>query len=255
MTTFNRRTIPRPPSSGMPPLSHGELHLWLADRDAWTGCDWDSVLSAEELARASRCRHATDRDRARASRGLLRRLLGGYLGTAPASVRLGAEACGKPRLQQDADHATLAFNASGSAHLALFAFARGCPVGVDVEAFATASGGRGKRLPAPRDVRSIAARFAAEETALIHGLSAADAATAFLRLWTCKEACLKCHGTGLRTPLDAIRIELLDDTRATGRLGHERFVIRTLVPGDGSIAAVAMAGDGMPEPTCWTLTP
>ena len=99
----------------------------------------------------------------------------------------------------------------------------------------------------------MATRFAAEEAALIHGLPEADAAAAFLRLWTCKEACLKCLGTGLQTPLDEIRIELLDDTRARGRLASERFTIRTFAPVAGATAAVAMAGYAMPEPQCWTL--
>jgi 4'-phosphopantetheinyl transferase len=99
----------------------------------------------------------------------------------------------------------------------------------------------------------MATRFAADEAALIRGLPEADAAAAFLRLWTCKEACLKCRGTGLQTPLDEIRIELLDDTRAIGRLGDERFSIRTFSPVAGSIATVSIAGDAMPEPQCWTL--
>ena len=105
----------------------------------------------------------------------------------------------------------------------------------------------------PRDVTAMAARFAADEAALIHGLPEADSAAVFLRFWTCKEACLKCHGTGLRTPLDEIRVECVDDTRAVGRLAGERFAIRTLTPVAGSIAAVAMPGDAIPEPRCWTV--
>jgi hypothetical protein len=37
-------------------------------------------------------------------------------------------------------------------------------------------------------------------------------------------------------------------------LGAERFSIRTVAPVAGAITAVAMAGDGMPEPRCWTLS-
>jgi 4'-phosphopantetheinyl transferase len=181
-------------------------------------------------------------------------LLAGYLGTSPAAVTIETGRFGKPQLAGDTNDTTIAFNASGSAHLALFAFARGAAVGVDIEAFAARPGAHGKALPSPRDIRSMATRFAADEATLIHGLPEADAAAAFLRLWTCKEACLKCRGTGLQTPLDAIRIELLDDTRAIGRLSDDRFSIRTFSPVAGSIAAVAIAGDAMPEPQYWTLT-
>ena len=253
MTTFRPGILPWPAASGPSSLATGQLHLWLADNDDYRDYDWDSVLSAEELARTSRYRHATDRDRARAGRGLLRRLLAGYLGASPAALAIDTGEFGKPQLTGDADDAVVAFNASGSAHLALFAFIRGVAVGVDIEAFATSPGAQGKALPSPRDVQSMATRFAADEAALIRGLPEADAAAAFLRLWTCKEACLKCRGSGLQTPLDAIQIELLDDTRASGRLGAERFSIRTFSPVSGSIAAVAMAGDAMPEPRCWTL--
>lgn len=236
-----------------PSLAKGELHLWLADGDDWRDCDWDATLSAEEVTRTARYRYTADRDRARAGRGLLRQLLGNYLGASPAAVAIETGEFGKPRLGGDADGTTIAFNASGSAHLAIFAFARGASVGVDIEAFAIVPGARGKAPPTPRDVRSMAKQFAADEAALISGLPEADAAAAFLRLWTCKEACLKCRGTGLQAPLDHIRIELLDETRAIGRLGTERFAIRSFAPAAGSIAAVAMAGDVMPEPQRWTL--
>ena len=255
MPPFSSKSIPWAIASGPTSLPPGDLHLWLADRDVWTNHPWDSVLSAEELARTACYRHAVDRERARAGRGLLRRLLAGYLGTSPAVLSIETGEFGKPRLAGNADDTTIAFNASGSAHLAVFGFARGTAVGVDVEAFANAPGSLGKTLLSPRTVQSMVTRFAADEAALIRGLPEAEAAAAFLRLWTCKEACLKCRGTGLQTPLDEIRIELLDDTRAIGRLGTERFAIRTFAPVTGATAAVAMAGDGMPEPRCWTLAP
>jgi 4'-phosphopantetheinyl transferase len=255
MPPFSSKSIPWAIASGPTALPPGDLHLWLADGDDWMDCVWDSVLSAEELARTARYRHAVDRDRARAGRGLLRRLLGSYLAMSPADVAIETGAFGKPQLTGNANDTTIAFNASGSAHLSLFAFARSSPVGVDIEVFATAPGATGKPLPSPRTVQSMATRFAADEAALIRGLPEAEAGAAFLRLWTCKEACLKCRGTGLQTPLDEIRIELLDDTRAIGRLGNERFAIRTFAPVTGATAAAAMAGDSMPEPRCWTLAP
>jgi len=240
-----------PEAVGPPPLLAGHLHLWLAHLDAWGDVRWEDVLSAAELARTSRYRFSVDRERSRAGRGLLRTLLAEYLGTTPAAVAIETDPFGKPHLAGAADGAPIGFNLSGSAHLAIFAFIRGAAVGVDIEAFATASGSAGK--PPPRDVRAIAARFAADEAALIAGLSAADATAAFLRIWTCKESCLKCHGTGLQTPLDEIPITLLDDTRGLGRRAGDCFTTRSYAPVAGSIAAVAIAGQGMPEPQCWTL--
>ena len=234
-----------------PPLEAGQLHLWLAHLDAWGDVSWENVLSAEELARTARFRYSLDRDRSRAGRGLLRTLLAEYLGTTPAEVAIETDRFGKPHLAGNANAAPLGFNLSGSAHLAILAFTSGAAVGVDIEAFATVPGSAGK--PPPRDVQLIAERFAADEAALIQSLSEADATAAFLRIWTCKEACLKCHGTGLQTPLDEIPITLLDDTRGLGRMAGDGFTTRSLAPVAGSIAAVAMAGEVIPEPQCWTL--
>ena len=162
MPPFSSKSIPWAIASGPTALPPGDLHLWLADRDVWTNHPWDSVLSVEELARTSRYRHAADRDRARAGRGLLRRLLAGYLGTSPAALSIDTGEFGKPRLAGDASGMTIAFNASGSAHLAVFAFARSSPVGIDIEAFANAPGTTGKTLLSPRTVQSMATRFAAD---------------------------------------------------------------------------------------------
>ena len=242
---------PWPEAVGPPPLPAGHLHLWLAYLDTWGDVSWENVLSATEIARTSRYRFSVDRDRSRAGRGLLRTLLAEYLGTTPAEVAIETDRFGKPHLAGASSAAPIAFNLSGSAHLAIFAFTKGAAVGVDIEAFAMAPGSAGK--PPPRDVRAIAARFAADEAALFQGLSAADATAAFLRIWTCKEACLKCHGTGLQTPLDEIPITFLDDTRGLGRLAGDCFMTRSYAPVAGSIATVAIAGQGMPEPQCWTL--
>jgi 4'-phosphopantetheinyl transferase len=240
-----------PQAVGPPPLLAGQLHLWLAHLDAWGDVNWEDVLSAAELARTARYRYSVDRDRSRAGRGLLRTLLAEYLGTTPAAVAIETDRFGKPHLAVAAGAPPIGFNLSGSAHLAIFAFIRGAAVGVDIEAFATAPGSAGK--PPPRDVRLIAERFAADEAALIQRLSGPDATAAFLRIWTCKEACLKCHGTGLQTPLDEIPITLLDGTRGLGRLAGDCFTTRSVAPVAGSIVAVAVAGEVMPEPQCWTL--
>jgi len=251
MTSLQPVVRPWPQAVVPPPLTAGHLHLWLAHLDAWGDVSWENVLSAEELARTARYRYCVDRDRSRAGRGLLRTLLAEYSGTTPAAVAIETDRFGKPRLAGDANAAPIEFNLSGSAHLAIFAFTREAAVGVDIEAFATAPGSAGK--PPPRDVRLIAERFAADEAALIKSLSEADATAAFLRIWTCKEACLKCHGTGLQTPLDEIPITLLDDTRGLGRLAGDCFTTRSVAPVAGSIAAVAMAGEGILEMQCWTL--
>jgi 4'-phosphopantetheinyl transferase len=244
MTIFQPVILPWTAASV--PLATGELHLWLADVEDWEDCDWNEVLSAEELARTSRYRHAVDRDRARTGRGLLRRLLGRYLGMSPADVAIETGEFGKPQLAGDTNDTTIAFNTSGSAQLALYAFTRGTAVGVDIEVFANAPGAAGKTPPSPRTVQSMATRFAADEAALIHGLPEAEAAAAFLRFWTCKEACLKCLGTGIGgggPTLADVVIALNPDGTVSGtaRAASGRsWRVASLTPCPGSTAAVAV---------------
>ena len=240
----------------MPPIS---LHL--ADCDAWRPAVFAATLSADEQARAQRFHHAVDRERFVVRRGLLRRLLGERLGIEASRVPLEPGPAGKPmlaaaalrRARVAAADGAPGFNLARSGGLALFAFltpenARavtgpaapdGPALGVDLERIDT-----DRRSLA--DLRRIAEHFASEETRFLESLPDARAAEVFYRLWTCKEACLKCLGTGIGgggPTLADVVIALNPDGTVSGtaRTASGRsWRVASLTPCLGSTAAVAV---------------
>ena len=119
----------------------------------------------------------------RAGGGTLSRLLSLYTGQPEKSIQLAKSEHGKPFLP-DSD---LQFNLSHSVDLALYAFARGRDVGVDVE-----------RESRKVKAIEIAERFFSEsEREYLRQLPEEQLPVAFLRTWTRKEALLKALGTGI----------------------------------------------------------
>ncbi len=240
----------------MPPLS---LHI--ADCDAWRPTLFAATLSAEEQARANRFRNAIDCDRFVVRRGLLRRLLAERLGIEASRVPLAPGPAGKPMLAAvDLHRAGVAaadgapcFNLARSGGLALYAFLSpkdahavtgpaapdGPALGVDLERIDT-----DRRTLA--DLRRIAEHFAPEEAGFMQSLPDGQATEVFYRLWTCKEACLKCLGTGIGgggPTLDEVVIQLtLDGTvSGTARTADGRsWRVACFTPCPGHTAAVAL---------------
>ena len=164
----------------------GEVHVWTADLGGLEG-EEGSVLSDAEQARAGRFVDAVVRRRFVLAHGMLRRLLGGYLGLDPARIEFTAGPQGKPVLAGDAARQGLRFNLSHSGDAAVVAIACGREVGIDVER--------------PRPVANVAAIsrrfFTADEHATLMRLPAAARERAFLACWTRKEAVMKAHGKGM----------------------------------------------------------
>jgi len=189
-----------PAESGSSPLAGtldpGVVHLWTGDLDdpGLTSLPVRSILSAEELERAGRFRDETHRNRYARARALLRSVLGGYLGTSPASLRFEYGARGRPSLMTAAGaEPPPGFNISHSGAAFALAVSRAAVVGVDVEA----------RRPL-QDFRAIAQRyFAPQESACLAEISdEAAAREAFYECWTRKEAYLKAIGEGIAHGLD-----------------------------------------------------
>lgn len=228
----------------------GPFRLRLADCDAWDPDVFVASLSAAERTRADRYRRDLDRTRFLVRRGLLRRLLGGVLGLPPAGVPLGCTALGKPTLAGAAQ--PVAFNLSHSGAMALFGLATAAegetpaPIGVDLEAVDA----RRRTLD---ELLLVARRIAPEEADALAALPGEAAAVAFHRLWTCKEACLKCLGSGIggggpeiaavvrAAPADGAGIE-------TWRAGPSGWRVRCFEPCPGHVAAVARPAGTAPVP-------
>jgi 4'-phosphopantetheinyl transferase len=203
-------------------------------------------LSADELARADRFRHARDRRRYVVGRAELRTILGRYLGRRASQLRFRHGPHGKPALQDGSDAERLRFSVSRSHELALVAVQADDDVGVDVAHV--------RPLP---DALEITGRFfAPQEREVLRSLPAAERDAAFFSYWTRKEAVVKSTGLGVSQGLDAfVLARPSEDGERVVIAGRgeplTRWVRALPPPAAGYVAAVATAGGPRPL-RCWT---
>jgi 4'-phosphopantetheinyl transferase len=187
------------PGVGPLPLPEAELHVWRAslDRPPAIAEKLEAVLSPDERARAGRFYAPALGARYVIGRGLLRVLLGLYLGAAGAEIEFIYGQHGKPLLGRAGPW----FNLAHSGPEALFAFSSSAEVGVDVELAdrERASGRVAERFFAPGEVQRLRA------------LPRAVQPRAFLCCWTRKEAFIKARGDGLSLPLNSFEVTLDPD--------------------------------------------
>jgi 4'-phosphopantetheinyl transferase len=217
-------------------LDPAGLHLWLVDLDR--PADLQSILSADEQARAARFHFDRDRRRYITGRGSLRLILGRYLGVEPVQTRFDYTPYGRPLLADPFAVSGLRFNVSHAQAVYLLAVTRNREIGVDVEAI--------RPLP---DALEIAGRFFAPgEQAVLRRVPAAQKEVAFFHCWTRKEAYIKALGSGLSQPLDEFEVSFLPG--APPRLlwvqdkpaEAQRWRFHSFTPQPGYIAAVIAEG-------------
>jgi 4'-phosphopantetheinyl transferase len=182
-------------------LPTDELHIWRASLDRspeLTAC-LGAVLAPDERERAQRFYRPELGDRYIVGRGLLRVLLGRYLGAAPAEIELAYGEHGKPALAEP--RGAPCFNLSHSGAEAVFAFSASVEVGVDIELL----------NPERTHLRVADRFFAPGEARSLRSLPEALQPRAFLHGWTRKEAFIKARGDGLSLPLDSFEVTLAPD--------------------------------------------
>ena len=183
-------------------IETGTVHLYCSGVDISEGRfdDCASVLSSEERIRAGKYHFDKDRRQFIVARGLLRTLLGGYLGVLPANIKFDFEKFGKPFLHQEKAKSCerLHFNVAHSGNHILFGFSSDGELGVDVEEL------RIRRKPLLDLADSICT---SKELEWINGLDPAAAEIALTRLWTAKEAFLKAIGSGLQVEPKRIEVQ------------------------------------------------
>ncbi|NTU86167.1 MAG: 4'-phosphopantetheinyl transferase superfamily protein [Chloroflexales bacterium] len=236
---------PRPQT--MPPLNGEEVHLWRAPLEIAPElrARLGQTLSPDERARAERFVFEADSRRWSVARGVLRALLGLYLGCAPEEVRLRYMPRGKPLL--DGAHADLHFNLSHSHELALYAITRGVALGVDIE-----------HIDRPGIDHAQLARsvLSAEERSALDRLAPALRQAAFWHCWTRKEAFVKALGAGLSFPLDQFAVAVHPDepARVLAVRGDPdeaaAWSLVALAPADRHVGALAYRGPGR-RIRCW----
>ena len=235
----------QPPTA--PKLARDQVHVWRAslELDPWTlHALRQGVLSEDEMERARRLVFQRDRDRFVAAHGILRTILGSYLGLPPLRLSFTKGPQGKPALVEACGDPALRFNLSHSHGLALFAVACEREVGVDVE-----------KMRNDLDYDQIARRFfATSEVRAVGCLPHGERLRAFFHYWTLKEAFIKAAGHGLTLNLDQFEVSAtpLHGPRLLGVHGcaHEAscWSLRHLAPHPAYSAALAVEGQG------WKLT-
>jgi len=244
----------RPDWSGLEPcwwvsglrsdLPGGELHLWLADLEqpAAVVRRCRGLLAADELKRADVFRFERHRSRFTVARGILRLLLGSYLGIEPDRVGFVYGRQGKPSLGErhlPADGLGLRFNVSHSGTLALYGFVQCHEIGVDIERFRGLS-----------DMMSIARRsFAPGEYACLKAAAQSQRQALFFSCWTRKEAYIKAVGDGLSLSLDSFEVTMSETDpariiRIDGETEPQRLWRLVAVPVMPGVAAAVCVQPG-----------
>jgi 4'-phosphopantetheinyl transferase len=172
-----------------PNLNRTEIHIWQARLDLIPHALQSLLLtlSSDERGRSERFRFAKDRNRYVIARGILRALLGDYLGVPPASLRFSYGSFGKPFLAPESLPYPIHFSVSHSCGLAVFGFSQDQEIGIDLE-----------RIRMDFEFEQIAKSFfPSGEFSGLHSLVASGRFVDFFRVWTCLEAYAKARGTGL----------------------------------------------------------
>jgi 4'-phosphopantetheinyl transferase len=212
-------------------LPESELHVWRADLTlASKVLDRLALtLDNDEKARAARFHFARDRDHFTVCRGILRELLGEYLGSSPASIEFTYGVYGKPAHRPGDSRPPIRFNVSHSCGHAVLAFARNCEIGIDLEPISPEFAGE-----------EIAKRyFSAREVEELLLLPAEMRPEGFSLCWTRKEAYVKARGLGLQIPLDSFSVSLTPNRpERLESADSQRWRLRSFTPAPNFAAAV-----------------
>ena len=182
------------------PLNPGIVDLWQVSLDppaadvAYLG----GLLTADERERAERYKFDHLRRRFVVGRGMLRMLLSRLVRRPPEQLVFSYGPHGKPALVTERGDAPIEFNVAHCEDVALFAFAVGRRLGVDVERARTFA-----------DMNDLANHyFAPEERRSLASVAVGQQEAAFYAGWTRKEAFIKATGEGLARELDSFAVTL-----------------------------------------------
>jgi 4'-phosphopantetheinyl transferase len=230
-------------AQGAPALPAGHAHVYAIQLDIHR-LELDpflGVLDRAELERAERFHFERDRRRYIAGRGMLRTILGRYLGIPARRVAFTYGAAGKPALAPELAGSGLYFNLAHSEDLALMALTRDAAIGVDVE-----------QIRVLEDFDELVARFfSAREHAAFDRLKPEEKPSAFFNLWTRKEAWLKATGEGIAHSLNRVEVTFLPGEPAgllslpADRNEASEWELHDLMPASGFAAALATAKTGV----------
>ena len=233
-------------------LPNNAVHVWQASLHVSASYlrTFESMLTADELARAERFYFQKHREHFIAGRGLLRNILSRYLDREPGQLRFRYNSYGKPDLIEETGTEGLCFNLSHSHGIALYAVTRNREIGIDIEYFRP-----------DVEAEKLAERFfSPREAAVLRSLPEHLRREGFFNCWTRKEAYIKAEGEGMSIPLSAFDVSLTPDEPAallrSQRSPQEtaRWSLQALSPEPGYAAALAVKGHDW-ELKCWQWVP
>lgn len=222
-----------------PRIKQEELHVWCAnlrDFDLAVPALW-AVLSPWERTCAERFHLLHDKENYIIRHGMLRMLLGAYVGQAPADLDLMIGTNGKPELRASGGGSEVHFNLSHSGDVALFGFTGACPIGVDVEHI----------QPIPHCEKIASEYFSPTEVARLMALPGEFRIERFFDLWTRKEALFKATGNSFRArqfdqPVSLSQAETSNHQESPASRGASaEWHVRSFSPRAGYIGAVAFS--------------
>jgi 4'-phosphopantetheinyl transferase len=218
-------------------LNANEIHVWCAAISSFRGKirSFEVILSPDEQERATSFRFSQHRDSYVIRRGILRTILSRYLRRAPSEIEFSYGSTGKPTITKPTELGSLHFNDSHSEDLAIYAMARACDVGVDVEYL--------KPIPNLKDI--LPSCFSPREIERLRNLTAERQVEAFYTGWICKEAVLKATGEGIGRGMTHLEVlvnfshetEILEIRRESE--GLPNWLLRSVRPAAGYLAAIA----------------
>jgi 4'-phosphopantetheinyl transferase len=208
-----------------------DVHLWLAPLNLLRSriMDLQGILAPEEVMRARNFHFEKDRERFIIARGLLRKLLGGYLKIQPESLGFNYGLNGKPALATPYDRSGIQFNLSHSRDFVLYGIMKFGRIGVDLEYIHWI----------PEVDLLVDQFFTAEEKENFYVLSSEDRTKLFFHHWTLRESLVKAKGQ---------RMFSFDDKQEDMESAEWSFY--EFSPVTGYWAALAVEKDGY-DVSCW----
>ena len=180
-------------------LLKDHVHVWKANlRPSNTALmSLQSLLSADEQARACRFKFPQHQHAFVAARGILRLILSRYLALPPQSLIFHHGLHGKPYLAASITP-SLSFNVSHSNDLALYAVTHERSIGIDIEYHR-------QNINIPALIQRVCS---SQEKSILTALPVEEQKKGFFACWTKKEAFVKATGTGITIPLESITVPL-----------------------------------------------
>ena len=177
------------------------VHLWVIRLDTHihlTGY-LRTLLDVSELRRVDQICTSSQQNAFVVLHGCLRQILGHYLRTGPKAIEYIIGQHGKPAVRSP--HGALHFNVSHSGAFAVVGVSL-CDIGVDIE-----------HLRPVSHIIAIASTFFPRKVAsALSQLPQDRRRLAFFKLWTRKEAYVKCSGLGLARTLQAHQSSLCEES-------------------------------------------